>query len=119
MALVEPGERGDPITIALDLQEPATVGAELVARGRQVSCIAVGELLQAQSSACKPIARPMRVVIVPIGTRSSAISIRVLPAHEPVISIDTKKKELVGDFKNAGRNGVREANPKRVARMIF
>ena len=24
-------------------------------------------------------------------------------ADEPVISVDTKKKELVGDFKNAGR----------------
>ncbi len=26
-----------------------------------------------------------------------------LAAGEPVISVDTKKKELVGDFKNAGR----------------
>ncbi len=26
-----------------------------------------------------------------------------LKAGQPVISVDTKKKELVGDFKNAGR----------------
>ena len=28
---------------------------------------------------------------------------RALDAGEPVISVDTKKKELVGDFKNGGR----------------
>jgi hypothetical protein len=28
---------------------------------------------------------------------------RYLKQGEPVISVDTKKKELVGDFKNAGR----------------
>jgi len=27
-----------------------------------------------------------------------------LAAGEPAISVDTKKKELVGDFKNAGRD---------------
>ena len=30
-----------------------------------------------------------------------------LAARQPVISVDTKKKELVGDFKNAGRAGGR------------
>lgn len=30
-------------------------------------------------------------------------------AHQPIISVDTKKKELVGDFKNAGRDWNREA----------
>jgi hypothetical protein len=33
-------------------------------------------------------------------------------SHEPVISVDTKKKELVGDFKNLGRIWCRE--PERV-----
>ena len=28
-------------------------------------------------------------------------------AQLPIISVDTKKKELIGDFKNAGRDGVR------------
>jgi Rhodopirellula transposase DDE domain len=30
-------------------------------------------------------------------------------AHLPIISVDTKKKELIGDFKNAGRDWNREA----------
>ena len=29
---------------------------------------------------------------------------RYLASQDPVISVDTKKKELVGDFKNGGRN---------------
>jgi hypothetical protein len=37
-----------------------------------------------------------------------------LAVGEPVISIDTKKKELVGDFKNGGREWRREGQPERV-----
>ena len=37
-----------------------------------------------------------------------------LAAGEPVISIDTKKKELVGDFKNGGREWRRTGQPERV-----
>ena len=32
----------------------------------------------------------------------------------PVISVDTKKKELVGDFKNAGREWRPQGSPERV-----
>ena len=34
--------------------------------------------------------------------------------HQPVISVDTKKKELVGDFKNAGREWRPDGFPERV-----
>jgi Rhodopirellula transposase DDE domain len=77
MALVEPGERGDPMSpLRWTCKSLRQLAAELVARGYQVSRTVVGELLKAQKSACKPTARPMRVAIIPIGTRSSAISIR-------------------------------------------
>src|SRR4029453_18152202 len=35
-------------------------------------------------------------------------------ATQPVISVDTKKKELVGDFKNAGRKGRPQGQPEEV-----
>jgi hypothetical protein len=38
---------------------------------------------------------------------------RYIAVAQPVISVDTKKKELVGDFKNAGASGSRRARPKR------
>jgi hypothetical protein len=34
--------------------------------------------------------------------------------HQPVISVDTKKKELVGNFKNAGREWRPKGTPERV-----
>ena len=34
--------------------------------------------------------------------------------HQPTISVDTKKKELVGDFKNAGRTWRPTQTPRRV-----
>ena len=37
-----------------------------------------------------------------------------LDAGEPVISVDTKKKELVGDFKNAGREYRPKGDPEKV-----
>lgn len=37
-----------------------------------------------------------------------------LAAGEPVISVDTKKKELVGDFKNAGREYRPKGDPEKV-----
>ena len=37
-----------------------------------------------------------------------------LAAGEPVISVDTKKKELVGDFKNGGREWRPEGEPEAV-----
>jgi hypothetical protein len=37
-----------------------------------------------------------------------------LVAHQPIISVDTKKKELVGNFKNNGRTWRPEGKPERV-----
>lgn len=34
--------------------------------------------------------------------------------HQPVISVDTKKKELIGDFKNAGREWRPQGEPEEV-----
>ena len=39
---------------------------------------------------------------------------RALTEQQPVISVDTKKKELVGDFKNAGREWRPQSEPEDV-----
>jgi Rhodopirellula transposase DDE domain len=38
---------------------------------------------------------------------------------QPVISVDTKKKELVGDFKNAGREWQPQGEPEEVRAHDF
>ncbi len=44
----------------------------------------------------------------------NAVAKAALAAGQPVISVDTKKKELVGDFKNAGREWRPEGEPELV-----
>ncbi|HEV7958768.1 MAG TPA: ISAzo13 family transposase [Acidimicrobiales bacterium] len=44
----------------------------------------------------------------------NAVAKRAIDAHQPVISVDTKKKELVGDFKNAGREWRPKGDPELV-----
>ena len=39
--------------------------------------------------------------------------------NQPVISVDTKKKELVGDFKNAGREWRPQGAPEDVRMHDF
>jgi len=44
----------------------------------------------------------------------NATAAAALAAGEPVISVDTKKKELIGDFKNGGREWCPEGTPEQV-----
>ena len=39
---------------------------------------------------------------------------QLLGRHQPVISVDTKKKELVGDFKNTGKELRPKGDPEKV-----
>ena len=70
------------------------------------------------ATACKATSRPARAASIPIGTRSFATSPQVVRRwqrrRQPTISVDTKKKELVGDFKNGGREWRPAKTPQRV-----
>lgn len=68
--------------------------------GHQLSDLSVGKLLKGLGFGCK-IRRPGKARIIPIATRSS-LHQRDHPggasAGELVISVDAKKRQLVGDF---------------------
>jgi hypothetical protein len=119
MALVEPGARGDPMSpLRWTCKSLRRLAAELAARGHRVSRTVVGELLKAQKFSLQANSktneggdRPDR------DAQFSHINLSVtaaLAAQEPVISVDTKKKELVGDFKNAGREWRPQGQPEAV-----
>jgi hypothetical protein len=119
MALVEPGARGDPMSpLRWTCKSLRRLAAELVARGHRVSRTVVGGLLKAQKFSLQANSktseggdRPDR------DAQFSHINLSVtaaLAAQEPVISVDTKKKELVGDFKNAGREWRPQGEPEAV-----
>src|ERR1700737_1415859 len=71
-----------------------------------------------QATACKATAKPRRAIATPTGMRSLATSTpqvaAALAEKQPVISVDTKKKELVGDFRNPGREYCPQGNPEEV-----
>jgi hypothetical protein len=119
MALVEPGERGDPMSpLRWTCKSLRQLAAELVARGHQVSRTVVGELLKAQKFSLQANSKTKEGGDHPDrDAQFNHINQSVtaaLAAQEPVISVDTKKKELVGDFKNGGREWHPQGEPEEV-----
>ena len=119
LALVEPTERGDPMSaLRWTCKSLRRLAADLRAQGHVVSHTVVGELLaqqnfslQANSKTREGGDHPDRdAQFQQIGQSVS----EALAAHQPVISVDTKKKELVGDFKNAGREWRPKGTPEEV-----
>src|ERR1700722_16993041 len=119
MALVEPGERGDPMSsLRWTCKSLRQLAAELVARGHQGSRTVVGGLLKAQKFSPQANSKTKEGGDRPdrdaqFGHINQSVT-AALAAHEPVISVDTKKKELVGDFKTAGREWRPQGQPEAV-----
>jgi Rhodopirellula transposase DDE domain len=118
-SLVEPVTRGDPMQPLLwTTRSLRNLVAALAKKGHQVCPTVVGDLLrsmgyslQANSKTregSKHIDRDAQFQY--INTQAKAF----LAAHEPVISVDTKKKELVGNFKNSGREWRPKGRPEEV-----
>jgi hypothetical protein len=119
LALVEPTERGDPMSpLRWTCKSLRRLAAELKAQGHQVSHTVVGELLTQQSFSLQANSKTKEGGDHPdrdAQFRHINQSVtEALAAKQPVISVDTKKKELVGDFKNAGREWRPKGMPEAV-----
>ncbi len=119
LSLVSPGERGDPMSpLRWTCKSLRRLAAELAERGHRVSHTVVGELLkrcnfslQANRKTREGEDHPDRDAQFEYINRRVSES---LAARQPVISVDTKKKELVGDFKNGGREWRPQGEPEEV-----
>jgi hypothetical protein len=118
-ALVEPQTRGDPQSALLwTCKSLRKLSASLRDLGHRVGRTVVGELLhklgyslQANRKTREGSNHPDRdAQFCYINDRVTA----ALAAGEPAISVDTKKKELVGDFKNGGREWRPQGSPEDV-----
>jgi hypothetical protein len=118
-ALVEPTSRGDPQSPLLwTCKSVRRLAQELQAQGHQVGRTLVSELLddmgdslQANRKTREGDSHPDRDAQF---QHINAMVSAALAGHEPVISVDTKKKELVGDFKNGGREYRPAGDPEKV-----
>src|SRR6266567_1891161 len=116
LALVEPDERGDPVSpLRWTAKSTRKLAAELTAQGHKVSADTVGDLLRAEGFSLQGNAKTIEGKQHPDRDAQFRYINEQARAHQdsgdPVISVDTKKKELVGQFKNGGREWRPQGQP--------
>jgi len=119
MALVDPDTRGDPVcALVWTTKSTRHLAGELTRQGHPVSDRTVARMLRAMGFSLQGNAKVIE------GTQHEDrdaqfgyLAVQVAEhsaAGAPVVSVDTKKKELVGPFKNAGREYHPAGQPERV-----
>jgi hypothetical protein len=115
-ALIDPVTRGDPQSpLRWTCKSTRKLAKELTAQGHAVGATKVRELLssagyslQANRKTLEGAQHPDRnAQFEQINRQVKAFQAK----EQPVISVDTKKKELVGDFKSVGREWQRRGEP--------
>jgi hypothetical protein len=124
LALVEPQERGDPMSpLRWTTKSTRKLAAELTAQGHKASADTVGDLLRAEGFSLQGNAKAVEGKQHPDrDAQFRYISGQVREyqgARDPVVSVDAKKKELVGEFKNGGREWRPKGEPARVSTHDF
>jgi len=119
LALIEPDARGDPMSpLRWTCKSVSQLTRALVAKSHRVGRTLVGALLHQQKFSLQANRKTREGDNHP--DRNAQFnhlneSVRAaLAAGEPVISVDTRKKELVGNFKNAGREWRPQGRPEDV-----
>jgi len=118
-SLVDPVTRGDPMSpLRWTCKSTRQLSTELVRQGYGVSHVTVAELLHRLDYSLQANAKTLE------GANHrdredqfNYINEKVkefLGRGQPVISVDTKKKELVGQFKNGGREWHPKGEPEEV-----
>jgi hypothetical protein len=119
LALVGPHERGDPVSpLRWTVKSTRTLAAELTRQGHKVSADTVRDLLHEQGFSLQGNAKAIEGRQHPDRDAQFRYISEQATAHQgagdPVISVDTKKKEQVGEYHNAGRGWRPEGDPVKV-----
>jgi hypothetical protein len=118
-ALVDPATRGDPESpLRWTSKSTRELAGALAGEGHRISHVTVGALLRARGYSLQAAAKTregkqhadrdeqFRYLTGQVNEH--------LAAGHPVVSVDTKKKELVGNYKNAGREWQPKGAPVEV-----
>jgi hypothetical protein len=117
-ALIEPTQRGDPMRgLRWTCKSTRRLAKELTTHGHAVSHTTVAEELHLQQYSLQGNRKTQEGASHPdrnaqflhIHETASAVQQR----GDPVISIDTKKKELIGNYKNVGQDWRPKGTPVR------
>lgn len=118
-ALVEPMTRGDPMSaLRWTCKSTHRLAAELKAQGHEVSQRTICDLLSQMHYSLQST-RKTREGGKHEDRNAQFLHISKAVAEyqaegDPVISVDTKKKEIIGDFKNAGKEWQPAGAPEEV-----
>jgi len=117
--LVDPATRGDPMSpLRWTSKSTRKLAEELRRKGHKVSAQTVAEILRGQGYTLQSNFKTAEGTSHP--DRNAQFEhindlAKVFAKNgQPVISVDTKKKELIGNYKNAGREWLPQGTPERV-----
>ena len=115
---VDPVTRGDPQSpLRWTCKSRAKLAAALTNAGWKVSSTTVGRLLHELGYRLQSVRKSTEGASHPDRNAQfehiNAKADEFLQRAQPVVSVDTKKKELVGDFKNAGREWQPKGQPEK------
>ena len=118
-ALVEPTSRGDPMSpLRWTCKSTTRLAQELSSQGHQVSQRTVCDLLSQLKYSLQSLRKTREGTNHPDRDAQFRYIAKMVAnyqrQHQPVVSVDTKKKELIGDFKNAGKEWHPEGEPEHV-----
>jgi transposase len=117
--IVEETTAGDPMSLLKwTSKSTRAIAEELTRRGHAVSDVTVGRCLHdmgySLQANVKTIEGPQHPDRDAQFRHINAQVKAFLRSADPVVSVDTKKKELVGAFKNAGQRWQRQGEPEEV-----
>jgi len=123
-ALVEPTSRGDPVSpLRWTCKSTRKLEAELHSQGFHISHTKVGQLLKYLGYSLQSTRKRYEGTSHPDrDAQFEYINARVKEfqkRNQPVVSVDTKKKELVGNFANRGREYQPQGLPEEVEAYDF
>jgi transposase len=123
-SLIDDTTRGDPMSpLRWTCKSTRVLAAQLNKQGFQISSTKVGELLRSQGYSLQGNRKTIEGKQHPDrDAQFQHISARVKAFQrngQPVISVDTKKKEPLGNMKNAGKTYRKKCDPVRVTTHDF
>ena len=124
VALVDPVTRGDPMSpLRWTCKSADRLASELTASGHVVSERTVSRLLHSLGYSLQSNRKTIEGKEHPDrDAQFRHISRRVVALQrrgQPVVSVDTKKKEIVGNYRNPGREWEPKGRPRRVKSKDF